>query len=274
MDTHGVTNVPGTLSALWSGPLPGGLRQNIRAALASADNSPHPPRIFFRADDIGAADARFCRMMHLFMTRRVPLCLAVVPAWLDGPAWEKMGQFEPAGPLWCWHQHGWSHANHEPEGKKCEFGESRDREAIRADLRQGRGRLTRLLGELFLPVFTPPWNRCSGATLEILAEEGFSAVSRFSNAKPSAAGIIPDLAVNVDLHTRREPDSRQCWEGLFNELAAAATGSRIGFMLHHQRMNDAAFVFLDILLAELRSRQACCWTFREMLEGQDGAPSP
>jgi hypothetical protein len=142
--------------------------------------------------------------MRLFLAHRMPLCLAVVPEWLDRSAWAKMQEYGPANPLWCWHQHGWNHTNHEPEGKKCEFGESRDRAAIQTDLRKGSEHLGRLLGDLFLPVFTPPWNRCSRATLEILAELGFLAVSRFNNARPPAAGILPELAVNVDLHTRRE----------------------------------------------------------------------
>jgi peptidoglycan/xylan/chitin deacetylase (PgdA/CDA1 family) len=274
MDKRTVMPEPGKISALWTGSLPDGVGRNIRAVLESAETGGQPPRVFFRADDIGVADERFSRLMHLFAARRMPLCLAVVPGWLDRPGWKKMREYDPASPLWCWHQHGWNHANHEAEGKKCEFGESRDRAAIHADLRRGRDRLDLLLGDLFLPVFTPPWNRCSRTTLQILAELGFHAVSRYNDAQPPAAGILPDLAVNVDLHTRREQNYQLGWRRLLEELSGAARNGCIGFMLHHQRMNDAAFAFLDILLAELSSADVACCTFRELLGGGPAEPAP
>ena len=159
-------------------------------------------------------------------------------------------------------------------GKNANSGNPGTAPRSRPICARGSEHLGRLLGDLFLPVFTPPWNRCSRATLEILAELGFLAVSRFTNARPPADGIVSELAVNVDLHTRREVDFRQGWDGLFEEMAAAACSGRIGFMLHHQRMNDAAFDFLDILLTELRSRSVACRTFRELLTDAPGNRPP
>ena len=265
-----VMEEPGRISALWTGELPDGVREKIRHILENACAAGYRPRVFFRADDIAADDEHFSRLMQLFAARRMPLCLAAVPGWLDHLAREKLRRYDPASPLWCWHQHGWNHANHEPEGKKCEFGESRDRAAIRADLLRGRERLALLFGDLFVPVFTPPWNRCGRTTLETLAKLGFQAVSRFANGDPPAASILPDLAVNIDLHTRRERDFRQGWNNFFEEMDAAARSGCMGFMLHHQRMNNAAFAFLDILLSELESARVDCCTFRELLADSRG----
>jgi hypothetical protein len=172
----------------------------------------------------------------------------------------------PASSLWCWHQHGWNHSNHEAGGRKCEFGPSRDSGAIQQDLARGRRRLADLMGELFLPVFTPPWNRCSQATLDALLEQGFHAVSRSASANPVAPPGLPDLAVNVDLHTRRENNAPRGWSAVLQEISRAAAGGRIGFMIHHQRMNDSAFAFLELLLDELRTYPAIrCVTFRDIL---------
>ncbi len=274
MDKGKVMAGPGRIPALWTGELPEGVRVRIRHILQDACAAGNQLRVFFRADDIAADDERFSRLMRLFAAQCMPLCLAVVPGWLDRPGREKLQRFDPASPLWCWHQHGWNHANHEPAGKKCEFGESRGRAAIRDDLLRGRERLALLFGDLFLPVFTPPWNRCGRTTLEILAELGFQAVSRFANADPPANGILRDLAVNIDLHTRRERDFRRDWDNLFAEMAAAARRGGMGFMLHHQRMNDPAFAFLDILLTELGSAGVVCCTFRELLAaGRGGGDS-
>ncbi len=59
---------------------------------------------------------------------------------------------------------------------------------------------------------------------------------------------LPDAAINVDLHTRKERDSMSCLAGLAAEMAAGAYSGRIGMMLHHQRMNEQAFTLLDYLL--------------------------
>jgi hypothetical protein len=222
-------------------------------------------QIFFRADDIAIVDEPFSRLMHIFLSHEMPLCLAVVPDWLDKSCWKTMQKFRPESRLWCWHQHGRSHSNHEKQGKKCEFGDSRSREAISKDLAEGREILVQSMGNLFYPAFTPPWNRCGLTALNLLRELDFKAISRSKGAKPATEGILPDIAVNVDLHTRRENDFAQGWRNLVAEFADAAGSGRMGIMLHHQRMNDAAFAFLDVLLSELHSYQnISCTTFKEL----------
>ena len=157
--------------------------------------------------------------------------------------------------LWCWHQHGWRHCNHEPEGKKQEFGPARPRSRLAADLRRGRERLEALMGQAFYPAFTPPWNRCSAEALELIQAAGYRAVSRSSGSRPPAPPGLPELAVNLDLHTRREPNTKRAWQALGEELQAAVATGRCGIMIHHQRMNAAAAAFLDALLAALKAHR-------------------
>jgi len=253
-------------SAIWSGKPPDGFLAAVGEILGTAVQKNNRIVAFFRADDIAGVDERFRLLMHLFNRHQIPLNLAVVPQWLTAEQWEAMQRFSPDNPLWCWHQHGWNHSNHEVQGKKSEFGPARTREDIRLDLLQGRNRLKKILGGLFCPVFTPPWNRCSTITLELLEELDFLAVSRAKTAKPPYAGKLPDLAVNVDLHTRREKDGRQGWENLLAEFSEAAQSGQIGVMLHHQRMNDAAFDFLANLLSLFQKQAAiACTTFRQLL---------
>ncbi|MDW7771565.1 MAG: polysaccharide deacetylase family protein [Desulfobulbaceae bacterium] len=256
----------GDTAAIWSGNPPSGMQEKIREILDSGNRAGSRLNVFFRADDIARCDERFRRLMLLFQSHRMPLCLAVVPGWLNTRRWQDMERFNPESTLWCWHQHGWNHINHEMHGKKSEFGAARDRESIRRDLATGKKHLTLLLGDLFFPVFTPPWNRCSSVTLELIEELGFSAVSRSLNAKPQYKGKLPDLAVNVDLHTRKETDPRQAWNNLLLEFTEAAQSGCIGLMLHHLRMNDAAFDFLSFLLPLLQSHPGvACRTFRGLL---------
>jgi peptidoglycan/xylan/chitin deacetylase (PgdA/CDA1 family) len=211
--------------------------------------------IFFRADDIAAPGSRFARLLEVFSFHRAPLCLAVVPAWLTPARWQAIeGIGKKSARLWCWHQHGWRHVNHELAGKKQEFGPRRTPDALARDIRRGRQRLRDLMGKNFYPVFTPPWNRCGQEALEVLKNTGYLAVSRSRGCRPPAPPGLPSFDVNVDLHTRKEGAPQAGWNNFFNELHLAISSGGCGIMIHHQRMNTAAFDFLDILLKALKAQ--------------------
>ena len=208
--------------------------------------------LFFRADDVAVPGRQFSRMMDLFSTHGVPLSLAVVPAMLTRKRWQYLKGFEKKTPSgWCWHQHGWRHVNHETEGKKQEFGGARAISEVKRDLMRGKNRLEQLMGDQFYPVFTPPWNRCSSATLQLLKDMGYAAVSRSRGSKTLSLRGLPDYYVNVDLHTRKEKSPAAGWEKLFEELQQAIASNYCGIMIHHQMMNAAAFDFIEILLKTL-----------------------
>jgi len=214
-----------------------------------------PIELFFRADDIGVPSHLFQRLIGLFQHYRLPLCLAVVPSWLTVKRLSGLRSatgYDDA--LWCWHQHGRLHRNFETSGKKQEFGPARTREKQMAELERGRDRLRSLLGKSFSPFFTPPWNRCSLETAQALRELGFLAISRSSGARPDLCGLLPDLQVNVDLHTRKEPGVEESLQHLLEELERCLASGRCGIMIHHQRMNDHAFKLLHLLMTILVQR--------------------
>jgi hypothetical protein len=225
----------------------------VRAACEQA-SAPGEVFIFFRADDIAAPGDRLRRLLEVFSFYRVPLCLAVVPAWLTPARWKAIeGVGQKTARLWCWHQHGWRHVNHAIEGKKQEFGPQRTPADLAHDIRCGRQRLGNLMGNSFYPVFTPPWNRCGQEALATLINLGYRAVSRSRGSRPPSPPGLPSFDVNVDLHTRREDSPKAGWDNLFNELHRAISEGCCGIMIHHQRMNTAAFDFLDILLKVLKA---------------------
>jgi hypothetical protein len=252
---------------LWQQDLPPDLDRQLTELFAAAAELHGPVRVFFRADDIGRMDSSFVRMMELFAAYDIPLCPALVPQWLNSETWQQISSITQKKQKLCWHQHGFSHTNHEQTGKKCEFGQGRSSDAIRADILAGKMILKELLGNLFLPVFTPPWNRCSAATMDILQELKFAALSRSSNVQPSPPAGLPDLRINIDLHTRRETDPRDGMQSLITECKAALNNGCMGFMLHHQRMNTTAFIFLENLFRAINAAANLVpCTFLELLE--------
>jgi hypothetical protein len=213
------------------------------------------PQVYFRADDIGIPSKTFTQLAECFIKHKTPLCLAAVPVWTTPERMEILcSQIAQQSSQWFWHQHGFAHHNHETIGKKQEFGDSRAKSDIAQNLQKGKERLEMILGRDFNPVFTPPWNRCNQITLDSLVTVGFKAVSRSRGAHPVST-VLPDFQVNVDLHTRKEIDTEYGMQNLLTELEKGLASGRCGIMLHHQRMNNRALHFLDLLLGEINKAQ-------------------
>ncbi len=214
------------------------------------------PLVFFRADDIGIPSRQFQQLVECFRKHRLPLCLAAVPAWLTDQRLRALrGLTGTDSSQWCWHQHGRVHRNFEKTGKKQEFGPSRSKSDIQTSLIKGRERLKGFLGDDFLPVFTPPWNRCSEDTLQSLVHLDFKAVSRSKGALPDTPHKLPDFQINVDLHTRKEKLPQQAMANLLLEIEQGIGSGVCGIMIHHQRMNGVALDFLDALLEMIKSNR-------------------
>jgi hypothetical protein len=242
------------VSPIWKS-LPKDIFSRLEACVNTPHNDASQPEdvlVFFRADDVGVPSENFFRLISLFSRYQTPLSLAVVPAWLTHQRWDQLRA--PTGnmsSLWCWHQHGWRHANHTRKGKKHEFGLSRSSSQIKTDLKNGMDRLKNIMGENFYPIFTPPWNRCDNNTIKQLKNLHYKAISRSSGNKPENMEGIAEYNVNVDLHTRKEKDPERGWDNLFEELGQALANGLCGIMVHHQLMNDQSFVFMESLFQTL-----------------------
>lgn len=210
--------------------------------------------IFFRADDIGVPSTSYFAMIDMFKRCDIPLCLAVVPTWLTSQRAEVLLNHSGENSLFCFHQHGWRHINHEDYGKKQEFGDSREYHTIYSDIARGKKRLQRVLGSVFYPFFTPPWNRCGEKSLKALSKLEFHGISRSKGASLDSIPLLPDYQVNIDLHTRKELSPTHSFEKMLLEISHALASGTAGFMIHHQRMNDSAQLVLSTILSILAKR--------------------
>jgi peptidoglycan/xylan/chitin deacetylase (PgdA/CDA1 family) len=231
----------------------------LRRAL---DNASRSIPFFFRNDDVGWEDARLFALLDLFNNHDIPIDLAVIPKAISQITAKRLCKFGTVSI----HQHGYAHLNHEPVGRKCEFGESRSREQQLADITAGKQRLLDLFGPNTESIFTPPWNRCTAVTADCLREAGFTILSRDVTATPlSVAGLL-ELPVSVDWFARRKRVPLPPHE-IGELLAAAASESApVGVMLHHAIMNEEERERLGELLKLLSSHsQARCVRMRELV---------
>jgi peptidoglycan/xylan/chitin deacetylase (PgdA/CDA1 family) len=204
----------------------------VAAALDAADQ---PVNVFFRDDDGGWRDDRLRELLALFEARALPLDLAVIPRALHpGLARELRAR---AGERLALHQHGFAHVNHEPEGRKYEFGPSRPRATQLRDIEAGRDLLYERLDGNVQPIFTPPWNRCTAETGHCLAELGFRVLSREARAEPLNVPGLRELPVRIDWFARRH-GTRLTLAELAERIAQAiATDGPVGVMFHHAVMD-------------------------------------
>lgn len=216
------------------------------------DNAAQPKQIFFRDDDAGWANDQLFDLLNVFEQTRMPIDLAVIPESLDrNLANQLLSRYQQGSQLLGLHQHGYSHSNHEAIGRKCEFGDSRTQNQQKADITQGHQHLKALLGEALDPIFTPPWNRCTQATVTCLEELEFRLLSRNDGAASLASSRLKQIPVTVDWSRFLKASTMP-----LPELAEAITSSLLnheltGIMLHHADMGREQLKHLSDLMTAL-----------------------
>ena len=231
-----------------------------------------PIEFFVRDDDAGWSDARLVRLLELFEARQMPIDLAVIPGVVSGTLGRTLLKRIEQRSLLGLHQHGWTHENHEPTGRSCEFGPSRPDGDVAADIEAGQRVLRELFGPALDPIFTPPWNRCSNATASLLPQRGIAALSRDLTAGRVSVTGLAEIPVHVDWFARRR--GVRLSAGEWAEAFARAIGQSdtpVGLMLHHAPMDDPEFdaleTILDVMAGHPRVRPAL---MRELVDAANG----
>jgi hypothetical protein len=209
-----------------------------------------PLEMFIRDDDAGWVDARLFGLLDLCASHGRPIDLAVIPAAVHDRLAAALTARVRAGAAIGLHQHGYSHTNHEAEGRPCEFGSWRPLAMQERDIAEGRRLLLGFFGSQIDPIFTPPWNRCAPFTWQCLLNTGLTAISRDRTATPLAPERLAECAIHVDWFARAKGTRipRSEWaERLAIEIGAAK--SPLGVMLHHAAMDREEMAAFDSLLA-------------------------
>ena len=208
-------------------------------------------------------------MIQIFGEYEVPLDLAVIPKSISNKTAARLRVLVEMFPQEIsLHQHGYAHLNHEPNGRKSEFGDSRPSALQLADITSGQQLLADLFGPLVDPIFTPPWNRCTTTTAACLRDAGLTYLSRDVTASEISTEGLRELPIAVDWFRQRKGVRLTPDEIGVSLSAAARERGAVGVMLHHAVMDHDEHTRLAELLRLLSSHaQARCVLMRDVIQG-------
>jgi len=214
-------------------------------------------RFWLRDDDAVEPTPALDRLLDLCGRYDVPATLAVIPAY----AGEALAAHLRGGGSVEIALHGWSHENHAPpDQKKQELGSHRPADTVLGELSEGVRRLGTLFGGRFVPVLVPPWNRIDKALLPHLGAIGVAGLSVFGPEKASALPIVNTHADIMDWHgTRGSRPAADVIADIVKRLGEMESAGTMGLLTHHLVHDEAAWTFIDGLLATTARHPACRW---------------
>lgn len=241
------------------------MTKELKTELQRLEDKGRTVNVFFRDDDVDENEQTLRQLLCLFGEMQTPLNLEIIPARLTDDCAEFLLKQNRA--LFELNQHGWQHVNHELVGRKCEFGESRSFDQQLADIAAGQRRMNEAFGNVWSPVFTPPWNRCTADTYRVLDELGFAALSKDHGSQPATEHSFREISITVDLYRWKWGPAMKSPEYIFDELIPQLSESdTVGVMLHHKVMDVMAFDFVRELVESLRESKAVRFhTFQSLL---------
>lgn len=236
---------------------------------AELDRWPTGQATFWWRDDDAIEPCR--SLDRLLRLGDQPVAIAVIPANMRLSLAESL-ESERVAVL----QHGYSHANHEPNGAgKSELGSARPISVILKELERGRRWLDKLFGCRFLPVLVPPWYRIGDSLACQLGALGYTGLSTYgarkaTGARPTRVNVHSDI---VDWHPKprflgrtrpRFLGTEAALELVTGHLAARRKGEAdsdepTGLVTHHLQMDDACFAFAEEFLARSKGHPAVSW---------------
>ena len=236
-----------------SGRQPEGCLTELRRFLEVTQDEGQDLHLFLRDDDVDEDEEPLRHLLDIALARGVPMNMEIIPGRLTEGAIAALKNTLRADPaLLSLNQHGWMHMNHEQYGRTCEFGPSRSLVQQADDITRGKAVLESAFEDRFYPAFTPPWNRCTAGTLQILDELGFLVFSKDRGKQPIPECGLTEISTTLDLFSwKTGPRMKPPHEIVHALIGQLTERSIVGLLLHHKVMERDAFRFLDQLLCEL-----------------------
>ncbi|MFI4987397.1 MAG: polysaccharide deacetylase family protein [Alphaproteobacteria bacterium] len=251
--------------------------QALRGELDAWQAAGRRCHFWWRDDDAVEPTPALARLLASAKAYRVPLALAVVPL----PAHDSLAEAlddAVTTPV----QHGLAHVNHAAaDAKSAELGPARPLARNVSDLARGWQRMQELFGARAFPLLVPPWNRIDPALIPYLTGLGFRGLSTYGvRTRALAASGLMQVNTHLDIIDWRGGGNfvgeKKALGQLVSHLSARRTGEAdadepSGLLTHHLAHDDAAWRFIDELLALSSGHRAVRWLAVREIVGPAGA---
>lgn len=183
----------------------------------------------------------------------VPIALAVISGVATPALAERLKGYSRIAVL----QHGWQHTNHggSPHDP-TEYPGSRSTADVLKEFQDGRERMASLFGELFLPVFAPPYHGFDDKFLPLLAQSGIWSISR-RGPRTGAAKAAGIFEANVHTGVLRWPRLIEHLKG--RRLGTYELDEPTGLLTHHHKEDSATYDFIERLAELINAHTATKW---------------
>ncbi|MGE4618805.1 MAG: DUF2334 domain-containing protein [Planctomycetota bacterium] len=211
------------------------------------------PTVIIRLDDVSGRCPKQDRVCDVLEAHGVPIHLEVIPGDLTEDGADQLkDEYSRRSVIVQCHQHGYRHTNHGTDTKRCEFGDHRETASQLEDIRAGKNHLENLLGEIFVPFFSPPWNRYGATTLEAIEQAGLLGMSVLSKKNTPHHPRLPVIPFTLDPVNWNRPAAHRPWSETLADLQTSLKKqNHAGLQLHHELMEDLDFDGLDKTLESL-----------------------
>jgi peptidoglycan/xylan/chitin deacetylase (PgdA/CDA1 family) len=233
---------------------------------------------WFRDDDACEITPQLERLQTLALQHGLEIALAVIPGKLQCDLIDRLRMEGSPFYAMC---HGWKHVDYGPEGRPGEFGPDRELAELRADAKLAFDEFATHFGNREV-VFVPPYGRITEGMTDSLAEIGFVGVStgpttgerRLAHVMsrvhwlppvPLSRGrSIPHFDVQIDPFDWAHGTARLA-ASVGNEIVGhlrlrrrglVASGSPVGFLMHHLVHDAATWDLYEEVLAALTNHSA------------------
>jgi len=249
--------------------------QDIDEELNAWSNAGRMAQFWWRDDDASQVTPALDRLVNLSNRYRIPLVLAVIPSRLQADLPQRLNAEAGVSVI----QHGFSHQNHAPAGKKSsEYPASRDIGEMIADVADGWSRLSSF--KYLEKAFVPPWNRIAEAVSGNLAERGYLGVSTFGPRTNSGRTFVNTHVDIIDWRGHRgfvgeDKALDQVLKHLRNKrLGHCDTDEPTGLLTHHLDHDEDCWNYLETFFDWTRNRHAIEWLSAKQVFGRPKAGVP
>lgn len=201
---------------------------------------------WFRDDDIGKFDDSLEELLDYFKNKNIDILLAVIPTEVDDVTAVKIKKYNNV----LLGQHGYSHTNYS-KTEKAEFTTERNVEEVKTQIKNGREKLKKLFEEKYIDIFIPPWFEIDENTLKTVQELDYKAISNYWDNQINKNNTI-EANTQVDFvnwdKAKTFGGTDYVLDQIINELNKEKNEYYIGLLLHHERVGNQTYNFLDELI--------------------------